>query len=115
MACGNGEPSPVERCDELVDLLCDRALQCVAGAGTHATCVQALQGELPCGSVKAVSASYDRCMDQLATHSCGVLFPPDLMGQPSLRLPADCMSVVLYRAAGGELPLAELATTNAWH
>src|SRR5688500_8632799 len=87
VACGGGGRSPVERCDDLVDVLCDRAVECISGAGTHATCVQELQGALACGSVKAVSASYDRCMDQLATHTCGVLFPLDSAGEPSLRLP----------------------------
>lgn len=97
----------MEKCDDLVALLCDRALECVGG-GTHASCVQAVQGELSCGSVKAVSASYDRCMDQLATHSCGVLFPPDSTGQPTLRLPADCMSVVLSRTVGADTSLPAL-------
>lgn len=115
MACGGGDPSPVEKCDDLVDLLCDRAIECVAGVGTHEMCVQALQGEIPCGSVKAVSASYDRCMDQLATHACQTLFPPDSTGSPMLRLPADCMSVVLYRTAGDELPLTQLAPASAAH
>lgn len=112
MACGGGEPSPVEQCDGLVDVLCDRAVQCIAGVGTHAACIQELQSEIPCGTVKAVSASYDRCMDQLASHTCGALFPPDSTGQPVLRLPADCMSVVLYRTVGEDTSLEELATAS---
>ena len=98
VGCG-GEPSPVEKCDDLLDVLCDRGVQCLGG--THAECVQALQSALPCGSAKAVSASYDRCIDQLQGASCASLFPPDPQsGQPALRLPADCMSVVLTRTAG---------------
>lgn len=112
MACGGTDSSPVDKCDDLVDLLCDRALECVAGAGTHPMCVQELQGEIPCGSVKAVSASYDRCMDQLASHSCGTLFPTDSTGAPTLRLPADCTSVVLYRTTSDELQLGEIATVS---
>lgn len=66
----------------------------------HAECVQALQAELPCGSAKAVSASYDRCIDQLQAASCGSLFPINPQsGKPEVRLPADCMSVVLSRTA----------------
>ncbi|HEY5951201.1 MAG TPA: hypothetical protein VIV40_37170 [Kofleriaceae bacterium] len=115
VACGS-EPSPVEKCDDLVDLVCDRAVQCIPReAGSHVTCVQQLQQVLPCGSVKAVSASYDRCMDQLAADSCPVLFPIDPQtGGPMLELPADCMSVVLTRELGGEMPLAELTIAGAW-
>jgi hypothetical protein len=115
-ACGGSEPSPVEQCDDLVDLICDRAVQCVAGAGgMHTTCVQELQQVISCGSVKAVSATYDRCMDQLAAYSCPVLFPIDPQtGDPMLELPADCMGVVLSRELGPEVSLPELATKEPW-
>ena len=97
LGCGM-ERSPVEKCDDLVDVLCDRGVQCLGG--TRAECVQAVQSQLPCGSAKAVSASYDRCIDQLQAASCASLFPPNPQsGQPELRLPADCMSVVLSRTA----------------
>lgn len=91
MACGDSEPTPVEKCDELVDLVCDRFEECVSAAGTHADCVQLVQQQVPCGTAKAVSASYDRCMAQLASFSCANLFPAG-----SLRLPADCNGVVLH-------------------
>ena len=113
-ACGGSDSSPVEKCDALVDTLCDRAVQCIPAAGSHGTCVQELQQELPCGSVKAVSASYDRCMDQLAATSCPVLFPTDAQGQPTIELPADCMSVVLTRTADGELALPDVTGARAW-
>ena len=58
-ACGS-DASPVEQCDELVDVLCDRGVQCLGGS--HAECVQAVQGELSCGGARQVSASYDRCI-----------------------------------------------------
>ena len=51
------------QCDDLVDVLCDRGVQCLGG--THRECVQAVRTELPWGSAESVSASYDRCMDQL--------------------------------------------------
>lgn len=114
VACGS-EPSPVEKCDDLVDLVCDRAVQCIPSeVGTHVTCVQQLQQVLPCGSVKAVSASYDRCMDQLAADSCAVLFPIDPQtGGPMLKLPADCQSVVLSRTGAGELGLENVDVTRS--
>lgn len=88
------ETSPVDKCDDLVDVLCDRGVQCLGGSRTE--CVQAVKTELPCGSAKSVSTSYDRCIDQLQTNSCTVLFPINpTTGQPQLRLPADCMQVIL--------------------
>ncbi len=92
------EPSPVEKCDDLVDVVCDRGVVCLPGAGNHATCVSEVQQVLPCGSAKQVSASYDRCISQLQGSSCAVLFPPNPQtGNPELKLPADCMAVILTR------------------
>jgi hypothetical protein len=96
MAACAAEPSPVEQCDDLVDVLCDRGVQCLGGS--HRECVQAVQTELACGAAKAVSASYDRCVDQLQSNSCTALFPVNPQtGEPLLRLPADCMQVILMR------------------
>lgn len=96
------EKSPVEKCDDLVDVLCNRGVQCLGGS--HAECVQAVQSELPCGSARAVSDSYDRCIDQLQAASCSSLFPPNQQGDPEVRLPADCMSVVLSRTEAAPTP-----------
>lgn len=90
LACGNDEPTPVEKCDELLSLVCDRAEECVSASVIHADCVELLRRDIPCGTVKKVSESYDRCMVQLETDSCTTLFPSG-----SLILPADCMGVVL--------------------
>jgi len=87
-ACG--EESPVEKCDHLVEVTCDRAVQCIPNAGTHSECVQAVQTALPCGSAVSVTASYDRCVNQIDTVGCAILFPN---GQ--LDLPADCEGVIL--------------------
>lgn len=102
---GCGGSSAVDKCDDLVNVVCDRTVECVSGI-THADCVAAVQQQLPCGSAKKVSASYDRCIDQLNNDSCQVLFPPDQNGQPSLALPADCNAVILERKA------PSLATSN---
>jgi hypothetical protein len=99
VGCGT-EPSPVEKCDDLVDVLCDRGVQCLGGSRTE--CVQSVRTELPCGSARSVSASYDRCIEQLETVSCAVLFPTNpSTSQPELRLPADCMEVILAREGQG--------------
>ena len=87
-------------CDEFVDVVCDRALDCLSSPGSHSECVQQVQQLVPCGSAKEVSASYDRCMDQVESNSCAVLFPTDPdTGEPALSLPADCNSVILVREA----------------
>lgn len=101
-ACGT-ESSPVEKCDDLVDVLCNRAVQC--GGGSHAECVEAVKTELPCGAAKSVSGTYDRCVDQLQGASCNVLFGTNpSTGEPELRLPADCNAVILYRKVSQDEP-----------
>jgi hypothetical protein len=97
VGCGTDE-SPVDKCDDLVDTLCDRGVQCLGGA--HTDCVQTFQQALSCGAAKDVSSSYDRCIAQLEADSCALLFPTDPQtGDPSLDLPADCMGVILVREA----------------
>jgi hypothetical protein len=99
-ACSASEKSPVAKCDDLVDDVCNRAIECLGAAtvGSHSACVQQIHQALPCGSAKGVSASYDRCINQINTDSCPVLFPPDPQtGNPMLMLPADCKAVILAR------------------
>jgi hypothetical protein len=93
---GCGSESAVDKCDDLVDTVCDRAVSCQPAMGTHAMCVAQIQTVLPCGQAKKVSATYDRCIDQLESSSCSVLFPTDPQtGEAELALPADCNSVIL--------------------
>ncbi|MGN6103545.1 MAG: hypothetical protein ACTHU0_00330 [Kofleriaceae bacterium] len=114
--CG-GSDSPVDKCDDLVDQICDRAVDCVGLA--HGTCVADIQSVLPCGRAVSVKASYDRCMDQLSSNSCAALFPPDQNGNPDLSLPADCQAVIqLERTAAppsieNSSPMQDELTT-AW-
>jgi hypothetical protein len=92
-ACGGGE-SAVEKCDDLVDTLCEKGVECVGGS--KAECVQAAASQLACGRAVKVTASYDRCLDEIDEFSCSTLFPTDPeTGQPTLSLPADCMGVIL--------------------
>lgn len=42
--CGT-EKTAVEKCDDLVDTLCTRGVQCLGGA--YSECVQAVKSELP--------------------------------------------------------------------
>jgi hypothetical protein len=100
VGCG-GEKSPSEKCEDLVNLACDRAVECLPGAsGMHADCVQAIeQAGLSCTATKSVTPSYDRCIDQLDGQSCRILFPTDsTTGDQSLTLPAECSGVLLQSA-----------------
>jgi hypothetical protein len=111
---GCGSESAVDKCDNLVDTLCDRAVTCVPGNGNHATCVASVQTALPCGSAKTVSASYDRCMSQLESSSCSVLFPTNPQtGETELSLPADCNAVILSREQFVETDLPPNAMLDA--
>lgn len=93
--CGGDAKTPVQKCDDLIDLLCDRGVQCIPDGGTKTDCVQVVQQRLPCGMAKTVTSSYDRCTAQLRTDSCAVLFPADPQtGAPVLSLPADCVGVI---------------------
>jgi len=91
-SCG-GE-SAVEKCDDLVDDLCNRGVECLPDQGTHSECVQSAERSLPCGKAQSVLGSYDRCIEEINTDSCSVLFPKDASGNPSLALPADCKAVI---------------------
>ena len=106
IGCGGGEETPVQKCDALINDVCDRAVQCIPQeAGTHANCVQALQQILSCGSAKRVSATYNRCIQQIQGDGCQILFPADPQsGGHSLDLPADCNGVILMFEPGDPAP-----------
>lgn len=96
IGCGGGAETPVQKCDDLVSDVCDRAVQCSSQPpGTKADCVQAVQQVVSCGMAKKVGTTYDRCIQQIKGDSCQVLFPPDPQtGEITLELPADCNSVI---------------------
>lgn len=104
VGCG-GDKSPSEKCADLINLSCDRLVECLPGAsGMHAACVQAVeQAGLSCTATKSVKPSYDRCIDQLNEQSCRVLFPTDPdTGDQTLELPAECSGVLVTQSAAGE-------------
>lgn len=105
IGCG-GDKSPSEKCEDLVNLSCDRAVECLSWAsGMHTACVQAVeQAGLSCTATKSVKPSYDRCIDQLNEQSCRMLFPIDPnTGDQALELPAECNGVLVTQLAAGEL------------
>jgi hypothetical protein len=87
------DPSPTEKCDDLLTNVCSRIVACVGGV-TQQECVQELQSAASCGSVTGVNANYDRCMQQLRGFSCSVLFPADPQsGELTFEPPSDCRAV----------------------
>ena len=95
LGCGGGD-GPVAKCDDLIDLTCTRAVECLGEAttGTQAQCVEEVQSQFACSQVNSVNANYQRCMDQMASFSCETLFQVDPAdGQRKLVNPADCNGV----------------------
>lgn len=101
---GCGDKSPKEKCEDLIDTVCDRGVECIAGAaGMHEGCVHAVEQELSCESIKSVSPSYDRCIDLLNEQSCNILFPTDpATGDQKLELPAECRGVLSTQSTSHE-------------
>lgn len=80
-ACGEEEkkppePTPVEKCEALFNVTCDRMLSCIGEAKaeaedfTHDKCLDVFRLLVPCGKVTSVSMSYDRCVQQTREWSC---------------------------------------------
>jgi hypothetical protein len=97
-ACGGGK-SAEDKCNDILDTLCDRIVECFSPPPTHAECVAQISPSLPCASAKKVGSTYDSCINHLEDDSCGVLFPPDQNGDPTLELPSDCNGVIMARQA----------------
>lgn len=88
-ACGGGGGAAESKCNDLVDVTCNRTEECIAGV-THDQCVDAVNQQIDCGDADRVGATYDSCMDMLMSDDCNTLFPG---GQ--LVLPADCNGVII--------------------
>ncbi len=114
VGCGGGSETPVQKCDDLLSDVCDRGVQCVPQeTGTHDNCVQQLQQVLACGTAKMVSASYDRCIQEIKGNACWILFPTDPQtGMTSLALPADCNGAIQMFEPAQPLPGSPLGAVS---
>jgi len=84
IGCGS---TPTEQCETFVDTFCNKARVCESLP--EAQCKEAAGATVPCGKAVGVSASYDECIMDLDSFSCGSIF-----AGPVPALPANCKNVV---------------------
>lgn len=106
LAAGCGSKSPVEKCEDLFSLVCDRLAEC-SGEGDAARdeCIGIIEDAMVCAMIKSVGSTYDDCLDQLDSRSCPALFPDGPEGDPEL--PEACNNVLSdeeTRAVGPSVP-----------
>lgn len=82
------------QCEALAGVLCKRILECDSTITdlTQEECQAATAFDLECDLVEGVSSTYDMCMNDMATLTCEVLFPPP---NQTLDLPQSCFEVLL--------------------
>jgi hypothetical protein len=113
--CGGGDPSPREQCEDLLDVICGRAVKCILGAGGREdACFDALKRVAGCERIQQESRSYDRCVDRVESQLCADLFQNSTPAKITVFLPAECGDVVdLKPASGDDRPGAKMAASSA--
>jgi hypothetical protein len=90
-----GDKSPREQCQDLVSVICGRAVGCIAGAaGRKAECIDALEPIAGCERVDQPSAMYESCVDRVESETCSALFSNSTSMSIMVVLPAECNDVV---------------------
>jgi hypothetical protein len=89
---GEDDPSPPEKCDALVELLCERVRECADDGTTQDECVASVKTGLPCAQADAVSDGYDSCLNEIEASPCSVIW-----SDGALHLPATCNQTILFR------------------
>src|SRR5262245_30382900 len=94
VACSSDgdDESATEKCERLVGITCDRAVECVPSSGSGQDCIDSARVNLPCGKATDVAQSYDECISDLRQISCAALFPTSSTAQ----VPANCEGVILF-------------------
>jgi hypothetical protein len=90
--CSTDAPGPRERCDDLVDLLCERVSGCPNGGTTQQECLTLPAADLSCPEATGVSGAYDQCIDDLTVSPCSVLVRAD----GTVEMPESCDAAILY-------------------
>jgi hypothetical protein len=102
---GGGSETPVQKCDDLLNAVCDRVQSCgmlltgtAAPAGFHQDCVTQEQTAIDCTRSVAVTSSYDTCLSQVRGDSCNTFLTLDNAGDvQSVNLPASCDGAILQQ------------------
>jgi hypothetical protein len=111
LGCG-GDRSPQEQCEDLLEVVCGRAVKCILGAsGREDECFDALQRIAGCERVQQESPSYDRCVDRVESQLCADLFQGSTPTKLTVFLPAECSSVVDLMQSSAE-DRAEVAVSS---
>jgi len=103
---GCGGSSPEDKCQDLVDTMCDRVTACLNVPSQKADCVRTVSDSASCSRTKSVTESYDTCLDELRDVSCDALLDSDANGDPVLNIPSSCRGVLQSgRLAPSSMPL----------
>ena len=87
--------SPQQECQELIGVICGRAVTCIANASDRRDeCFDALERAAGCERVIQHSEMYDACVDRVESQSCSTLFSNSTSTSIMVLLPAECNEVV---------------------
>lgn len=89
IACGGGGDSPEAQCEDLLENVCGRAVECGVGFDDTDACMTEIAKSNDCSQVDSVGDSYGDCMADIDDASCQALFPTTSGGQ-RLALPSSC-------------------------
>lgn len=100
--CGDDGLSVKEKCEKIIDTVCDRFMECAELAGGFASeaqrrasrsqCEANFATATSCERVKTIGSNYDECLDVLAVEQCSKLIAEDESSM--YEIPATCMNVV---------------------
>jgi hypothetical protein len=76
-------------CETFLTTYCGRVNECSLNVNEQ-ECLTDARTSINCGDAADVSASYDRCLDELESSTCDGLFGD------AIELPASCQGVILF-------------------
>jgi len=89
------DKSPKDECQELLGVICGRAVTCIPGATDRRDeCFDALKRVAGCERVEQHSAMYDACVDRVESQTCSALFASSTSTNIMVFLPPECSDVV---------------------
>jgi hypothetical protein len=94
IACGGGDSdSPKAKCEDLLDTVCGRAVECGVGFTEIGACREELEKSNDCSKAEGVGETYDACIEELDEVSCQALFPTTTSGR-RLAMPPSCSNAI---------------------